>query len=249
MAEEETNNQEEEVVEEVVEEEVVEEKKEERPEANYKAELARKNAELEKLRVELDSHKAQPQKRDRDDLSTWSDHELHAVKNSNDPSAALFKSQADEILRDRWYDRRRAKERADETRAMADLRLRQQYPDSLDPTSPLSFRIEEVMRELDLAKTPSGRLAAARIVAGESKGKTTKNAEANRDSESSRIADVKGQMVDGDRSKATTGTNPKKKIEESIAKLNSRSLTDQTAGMSELLKAKGLTADKFFKRR
>lgn len=245
MADETGNN------EEVVEEEGVEaggeEAPKERPKANYKAELSRKNAELEKMRQELESHKAQPQKRDRDDLSTWSDHELQAIRSSNDPSAALFKSQADELLRDRWYDRRRAKEKADESRAMADLKLRQMYPESLDPSSELSVRIEDVMRELDLAKTPSGRLAAARIVAGESKGKT--NAEADRDSEASRIADVKGQMVDGDRSKAPTGVNPKKKLEESITKLNSRSLEAQTEGMSELLKAKGLTADKFFKGR
>jgi hypothetical protein len=242
--------------EEVVDEEVVDEEgaegdeeevkeKPDRPEANYKAELARKNAEIERLRAEKETERSRP-KRDAADLTTWSDHELKAIKNSKDPSVAAYVDQAEDILLDRKVRAIRERERVQEKRAVSDVKLRQEFPEALDPTSEFAIAMERVMYEFDLDKTPSGRLAAAKIVASESKGKKKTSADADRELEASRIRDVKSNMVDGDRSKPSNDSkHSPKKIEE----LEKRIMRGDEKAVGEALGMKGIDYNKFFPKR
>lgn len=208
----------EEPVEEAVEQ-VEKEVVEDRPEINYRKELERKNAEIERLRQKMEAEKQETVKRrDPNDLTTWSDHELKALKNSSDPSVSQYKDQIEDILVERRFNALREKERLQEKRAFADLELKSKYPEALDPTSKFASQMEQVMYEYDLQKTPAGRLAAARIVAAESKGAKTKSAALARESEKSRVREVKGQMVDGDRAKPTQEITAPAKLKEAISR-------------------------------
>lgn len=181
----------------------VPEVKDDRPEINYKAELERKNRELERVRMELASRQQEPVKRDPNDLKTWNEHELKAIINSNDPSVLPYKDQAHDILLDRKVDARLAKQQETNKRVHADLELRNKYPEALDPTSELSMKIDQLMTEHDLSRTPAGRLVAAKLAAAElNQGKNVSNAKGQK-AEKDRVASVKSQMVDGDRPKST----------------------------------------------
>lgn len=235
----------EEVVEEVVED-VVEEKKEDRPEINYKKEIERRRIAEDKLRQELeDLKKNSIQKRDPQDLTTWSDHELKAIVNSVDPSVLPYKEQANDVLLDRRIASFREKERIQEKRALSDLELKTKYPDSADPSSKLSVLMEQVMYEMDLQKTPAGRLAAAEI-ANARMGKIVKKPTAQ-GRDSSRVREVRGQMVDGDRPKPNQASNPEKKAEEVEKLIRTESIT-KADGISEALKMKGMDRKSFFGR-
>lgn len=178
--------------------------KEDRPEVNYQAELARKNAEIQRLRAERETLSAQPVKRDQSDLTTWTDGELKMLRNSNDASVAQYKDQADEILLERKV--RAIQARDYETRKREETRktLETEYPETADPHSEFSVKMEKVMQEYDLHKTPAGRLAAAKIVSAEGKNAQSKG----QTKESKRVTSVKGQMVDGDRPKPTEVKDP-----------------------------------------
>lgn len=237
----EDNNENEEMKEEGAEETpVVDDKVDDRPEANYKAELQRRRVSEEKLRQELDSlKKSTVQKRDPNDLATWADHELKAVKYSNDPKILPLKDEADDILTERKFDRLREKERMQEKRAFADIELKRSYPDAQDPESALSAKMEEVMHEYDLQKSPAGRLAAAKIAASElGLGKSKTDAKA-RKAEADRVARVKGNMVDGDRAKSASGESPKKKAEDIADRIRSEKSTDHQ-GIGDLLDSRGV---------
>lgn len=231
---------EEQVVEDAVEK-VEEEVKEDRPKRNYEAELARKDAELQRLKA-LKESKAEQPKRDPTDLTTWADHELKAVMHSNDPGALALRSQAEDILIDRKLDAKLEHRVVESKNKVADTKLKKDYPDALNPDSALALKMEEVMEEYDLPKSPSGRLAAARIAASETKkGPSTAS-----DTERNRIARVKGQMVDGDRSKSTERPNPKKK-EETIKAVNEgKDLNSQAKAFGDILKEKGISRQSFF---
>lgn len=233
--------------EEVKEEQVNEEVKEDRPEINYKAELARKNAEIERLRLEMVSRNQQPSKRDPNDISTWSDHELRMLK--KDPQFAQYHDQADDLLLERKASAILAKNKEAEKRVNADMTLRKEFPEALDPTSEFSTRMEHVIQEYDLAKTPAGRLAAAKMVALElKKGQSTAEARA-RKNETDRVTRVKSELVDGDRAKPTTeSVNPDQKKKELQDKLGDTRRPDRQAeAVSDYLKSRGMTRDKFFK--
>lgn len=133
-----------------------------------------------------------------------------------------------------------------EKRALSDLELKTKYPDALDPSSELSVKMEQVMYDYDLQKSPAGRLAAAKIAAAElGKGRSTSTAK-ERKAEANRIASVKGQMVDGDRSKPTAGTDPKK-TEDLENKIRTEGITSAD-GVAEALKARGMDRNSFFGR-
>lgn len=237
---------EEQVVDEAVEN-VEEEVKEERPEKNYKAEIARKNAEIERLRALAASRPAETVKHDPTDLSTWHDHELKAVIHSNDPQALAIKDKAEEVLLDRRLAKTLEKRESEGKKVLANLKLSKEYPEANDPTSEFALKMEEVMQEYDLSKSPAGRLAAAKIVASElKKGSSTASAK-ERNAEQARVARVKGQMVDGDRSKSIENTNPKKQ-QQIREDLSSKNVDVQARAVGELLKGRGMDRDSFFKK-
>lgn len=226
--------------------EVKEEVKLDRPEENYKAELARKNAEIARLRAEREAQSSQP-RRDANDISTWTDHELKTLANSNDPQYMAYKDQAQDLLLERKYKRYREQEKLQEKRAMSDLELRTKYPESLDPASEFSARMEQVIFDLDLQKSPAGRLAAAKIVAAEtSRGKESRTV-VDRNSEASRIRDVRSQMTDGDRSRPPELKNSPKKAQELENRLRSEKSTE-TKALKDVLDDRGINRENFFKR-
>lgn len=194
--------------EEQVESEPVEEVKEDRPEINYRKEAERKSRELEKIRAELETERSRQINRyDPNDLKTWSDNDLKAVKASQDPNFLRFKDQAEDILLERKVERMRAAEIAKEKRVRSEIELRAKYPEALDPSSPFSTRLDEVMMEFDLDKTPAGRLAAATIVAGEMRRASAKSKAIGRKSEDIRISSVKANLSDGDRPKSVSASD------------------------------------------
>lgn len=243
-------NEEQKPVEEVIEEAVEkvaesEEQKvaDDRPERNYQAELARKNREVEQMRAKMAAMEANTmQRKDPNDLSTYSDNELRAIKSSNDPSVLPYKEQAEDILVERKLQRMREKERQEEKRVNAEMKLRSSYPQALDPSSEFALEMEQVIYDLDLSKSPAGRLAAAEIVA---RRKGTLAADAKgRKAEADRIASVKGQLVDGDRPKPPTNEALQKSKD-----LKERAAKGDMDAFSEMLKSKGISADKFFPQR
>jgi hypothetical protein len=219
-----------------------------RPEQNFRAELARKNKEIERLRQEAELRKnEQGQKRDQNDLSTWSDHELKAVLKDPSPAAAPYKDQIEDIILERKVKAMREKERMQEKRALSDLEIKTSYPDALDPSSELAVKMEQVMYDYDLQKSPAGRLAAAKIAAAElGKGRSKSTAQ-ERKAEAERVARVKGNMVDGDRSRSTDGNSPAKKAEDIEKSIKNASLLD-ASGISDALKARGMDRKNFFGR-
>lgn len=227
--------------EEVKQEEVVDD----RPEKNYKAEIDRKNREIERLRALAERSNTQP-KRDPTDISTWSDHELKAILSSNDPSVQAYKGQADDILFDRRVARVRERERTEEKRSKADLEVRTKYPDALDPTSEFSARMEQVMHDFELQKTPAGRLAAAKLVAAELQKGAVKGDAIGRKLETDRVRDVKAQMVDGDRPKPTEVENSPDKDKALLNKVRNEGI-GHSAGFSELMTKSGLK-ERMFKK-
>ena len=78
------------------------------------------------------------------------------------------------------------------------------------------------------------------------KGRSTSKAK-ERDSETRRVADVKKQMVDGDRSKPPTVEGLVKK--ENLQGMNDKNLEKSASHFGEVLKGVGLTRDSFFKNR
>jgi len=233
----------------------VPEVKDERPEINYRAELDRKNRELERARMELASRSQEPAKRDPNDIKTWSDHEIKAIINSNDPSVLPYKDQAHEVLLDRRVEATLAKRAETDKRVHADLELRSKYPESLDPSSEMSIKMDQLIRENDLSKTPAGRLVAARLAAAElNQDKSTSDAK-GRKVEKDRVTSVKSQMVDGDRPKSTPNdVNLDEKRKSLSEKLMNGSQPgrsnekDQVDAISEILRDRGLNRDSFFKR-
>lgn len=218
-----------------------------RPAINYERELERKNAQIERLRQEAELRKNEVgTKRDQNDMSTWADHELKAVAKSVDPSALPYKDQAEDLLLERKVRSMREKERMQEKRALSELELKTKYPEALDPSSEMAVKMEQIMFDYDLQKSPAGKLAAAKIAASElGKGRSSDSAK-ERKAEADRIASVKGQMVDGDRSKPSVSEGPKR-LEEIEAKVRNESLT-QADGFAEALKHAGIERSSFFRK-
>ncbi len=206
----------------------------ERPEINYKAELARKNEEISRLRAEREAESAKP-KYDVNDISTWSDNDLKLLRNSPAPEHARYKEQADELLLERKVRAIQARDMENRKKEEASSKVSEMYPEASDPTSEFSRNMEKVMKEYDLHRTPAGRLAAAKIVAAE--GKTSKSKAEKQ--ESDRVARVKGQLVEGDKAKSTDAKSPEKEKQNLKDKIFNEKSTD-TSGTSDWINQKGL---------
>lgn len=235
----------EEAVEQAVEQ-VQEEVKEDRPEINYKAELERRKANEERLRAELEAEKARQVKRyDPNDLTTWSENDLKAVKYTNDPNLMHLKAQADEELLERKVNAIRERERIAEKRTRAEMELRSRFPQALDASSEFAAKMEQVMYDMDLQKSPAGRLAAAEIVAARSQKGTGKAAASGRKQEEARLKDVKQTLAEGDRPDPRGSIpNPKKEEE-----LKARIANGDTKAISDVLGGRGISAKDFFGKR
>jgi hypothetical protein len=213
---------------------------------NREAELARKNEEIVRLRNLQAQKDSQPVKRDPYDITTWSDTELKMLKNSNDASVAQYKDRADELLLERRVAAIHKRQMEDQKRVETDAKLKEQYPEAADPSSEFSSKMEKIMQDYDLAKTPAGRLVAAKIVAAEGKS-SDKKAEIK---EANRVANVKSQLVDGDRPKPTETAADLEKTNQTLeAKLkDTKNEKGQIDAVAQILKSRGMDRDKFFKR-
>lgn len=174
-------------------------KVDERPIENYKAELERKNRELERMRMELASKNEVKPAYNPNDIRTWPDHELKVLL--KDPKFSQYHEQAEDLLFERKMETKLAAKAETEKRVSAEMQLREKFPDALDPHSELSIKMDQILRDNDLSKTPAGRLVAAKLAAAElNQGKYSADAKAQ-NAEKTRVARVKSQMVDGDRAK------------------------------------------------
>jgi hypothetical protein len=224
-----------------------------RPEINYKMELERRKAEADRLRQELEVERGkQVNRRDPNDISTWGDNELVNIKNSNSPDALPYKQQAEDILFERKMNKVLERERLNAKRTNSEMELRTKYPEALNPYSEFSTQMEQVMFDLDLQKSPAGRLAAARIVAGESSKGSSKANAAGRKAEEARLKDVKQTLSEGDRPDPRAAIPNPKKHDELMNIVNSRDskVTNEAKGaaMGKLLKDQGIDFNKFFGR-
>lgn len=220
-----------------------------RPIENYKAEIERKNRELERVRMELAARDAAPKVRDPNDMRTWPEHELKAVLNTQDPQYAQARDQASEILLDRKVDARLARKEETNKRVSAEMQLRSQFPEALDPASELAIKMDKIIEENDLSKTPAGRLVAAKLAAAElNQGKNASDA-IGRKKENDRVANVKSQLVDGDRPKPTDSPDAsleskRKDLKDGL--MDSRHEGRQVDALSKILHDRGFSQDKFF---
>ncbi len=225
-------------------EEVEQEVKQDRPEENYKAELARKNARIAELERERLSAVEQPVKRDQNDITTWSDAELKMLRNSPDANLATYREQADDLLLERKVKAMQAKEYEARRREEAQSKLMAEHPEAMDSSSEFGRKVEQVMKEYDLSRTPAGRLVAAKIVAAE--GKVSKATGQNK--ETDRVSRVKANMVDGDRPKPTETKNPSDSKELKDKLMNTKNEQGQIDAVGQILKDRGINRDNFFKK-
>lgn len=220
-----------------------------RPEINYKAEIERRKANEDKLRYELEQERSKQVKRyDANDITTWNDTELVALKNSQDPNHLQYRQKAEDELFDRKMERAMERQRQQDKRSNAERELLSRYPEVHNPE--FAAAMDQVMFDLDLQKSPAGRLAAAEIVAlRSSKGSSKANA-AGRKQEEARLKDVKQTLSEGDRpDPRQTITNPKQ--HENLMKIVNDPKTskeDKGAAMGRMLKDQGLDFNKFFGR-
>ena len=208
------------VTEEVTQEEV---KVEERPEINWEMEARRKSAELEALRASQVKVE-EPKKYDPNDITTWDDNSLRALR--KDPQYMRFHDQAEEILMERKAQQIVSKQMEAQKQNSAESQLRKNYPDSFNPASELALKMEQIMQEHDLKRSPAGRLVAAKLAKaelGQTKSSTDVKARKN---ETDRVKALKGQVVDGDRAKPTQEKSP----EEKQKNLKERLLKEGTTG-------------------
>ncbi len=222
-----------------------------RPEINYKMELERRIANEERLRRELDAEKSKQTNRyDANDITTWSDTELYALKNSADPNHARYKQQAEDVLVERKIERGIEKRQSLERRGRAEATLRTQYPQAMDPYSDFAQQMDQVMSDLDLQKSPAGRLAAAEIVASRSQKGSGKATAAERKAEEARLKDVKQTLPEGDRPDPRKNLPNPTKNEDLVKKINNPKAKHEDVGaaMGDLLKQKGFDINKMFPR-
>ncbi len=222
-----------------------------RPEINYKMEIERRKAESERLRQELEAERSKQVKRyDANDITTWGDNELVALKNSQDPNHVQYRQKAEDELFERKMQRVLERERLNAKRANSEIELRTKYPEALDVSSEFALKMEQVMFDLDLQKSPAGRLAAARIVAGESQKGTGKASAAGRKQEEARLKDVKQTLSEGDRPDPRPNLpNPQKQDDLWKQANNTRDIDKSSQAMAEILKARGLSRSDLFRDR
>jgi hypothetical protein len=214
---------------------VPEDKKDDRPEVNYKAELARKNEELRRLREDVEALKSRTTRAaDPNDISTWPDLELKALAASPAPEHVVMREKAQDILLERKLEARERRRNEEIVRTKTEEERYAKYPETFDEAHPMHQKMQQVMRELQLDHSPAGRLAAAKIAASEFKAKSLE--ERGRKKEQERVADVKANYTGGDRPAPVANPSSQKKIDE----LQARVAQGDNAAWLELCRIRGL---------
>jgi uncharacterized protein with von Willebrand factor type A (vWA) domain len=158
---------------------------------NLKMENARKAQEIQRLREQLEATTKAAPTFNPNDLTTWQDRELKAVL--KDPQYAHLHDQAEALLDKRKFRRYQAEQEEQNVRMGAELERQKNFPETFDPTHPMSARMSEILHSYRLDNTPAGRLVAAKLAASEF---AAKRAEAvGRKKEQDRQADVKASYT------------------------------------------------------
>lgn len=195
---------------------------------NLKAENARKAQKIEELREMANKPAATVY--NPNDLTTWNDRELKAVK--NDPQYAHLADQAEEILQTRSFNRFLAKQQEQQLKQNAELQRQKLYPESFNPSSQLSLAMQEILVQYRLDNTPAGRLAAAEIASSRMKAQA---AEAlRRKQEQDRVADVTGNFSGGNR------PQPPKVDTVKLEELKKRAMAGDEQARRDWFKARGI---------
>jgi len=199
-----------------------------------KAENERKAREIQALREKVDRATSGYNP---NDLTTWDDTQLRAIKNA--PNVAQnFKDQADDILFDRRVERRFKQEQEKQKRESFEIKRMEEYPETLDASSPMHARMQKIAREMGLDATPSGLYAAARLAASELK--TVRNPGREAQAEKERLEGIKAASISKDRGNAPVSVAGAKSYEDLLVKA-SRQRTESAefdATFKEALKAK-----------
>jgi hypothetical protein len=153
-----------------VEEKQVEQKVD-RPVENLKAELDRKNRQLEELREKVESSVAGYNP---NDIRTWDDRQLQVLVATPDVKPE-FKMQAQDILLDRKVERKMQHEREKARRETFETKRMEEFPETFDRSHPMSLKMEKIARDMGLDTTAAGRYAAARLASFELKPSLTKD--------------------------------------------------------------------------
>ncbi len=221
------------VVDEAKAEGVVEEAPQETErEKNLKAENARKAAEIQRLRAEMETaRRPAKQASDVNDPSTWKDHELKAAL--KDPQWAHMHDAAQDEIEKRRFQRFQAQKEEETLHLNSELERQEKYPETLDPTHPMAVRMSQLMHSYRLSNTPAGRLVAARLAASELK--PSKAVAAGREQERNRQADVKANFQ-GEPSRPAPKVSDKVKLEE----LKKRAMSGDKAAQAEWFKQRGI---------
>jgi hypothetical protein len=198
---------------------------------NAKAENARKTQEIQRLREEAEARQKPADTFNPQDLTTWKDHELKAVL--KDQQYVAIHDQAQELLEKRRFQRFQAEREESTLRVNAELERQKEYPETFDPAHPMSVRMNQLMRENHLDRTPAGRLVAARLAASELE--KSKAVAAGRKQEQDRQADVNASYQGESRRPVPTASD-KAKLEE----LKKKAMAGDQAAKAEWFKARGL---------
>lgn len=222
-----------------VKEEVVEEVAEETPEQesererNLKAENSRKQAEIERLRQELDLRNVPKVEAETPEemIRRMSDKELLAYLNS--AQYADHHPLIKDVLDERKFDRYQRRKDENRLRLDSELERQRKYPETTNPSHPMAIRMTELMYLHRLDNTPSGRLVAAELAHAETL--KAKSLAAGRKVEQNRQADVKANFQ-GAPSRPAPKVGDKVKLDELKKKAQSG---DETA-RKEWFRLKGL---------
>ena len=203
--------------------------------ANAKAENLRKTQELQKAREEALRANAVPDKPvsqdPREVLKSWKDHELKAML--KDASQAAYHDYYEEELTRRRFQRYQNEQVEKQVRLNSELERQKKYPETFDPSHPMSVRMQELMALHRLDNSPSGRLVAAELAHKEVLIK--KAADAGRKNEQNRQADVNASFNGGAPRPA-----PKPSDKAKLDELKKRAMEGDKAAQVEWFKLRGI---------
>lgn len=204
-------------------------------EKNLKAENTRKALEIQRLREELET-KARPSQNESTaptggvDLTQYRDIELKAeLKN---PATIHLHDAIEEELQSRRFRRFQAAEAEKNLRLSSESERTQFYPETLDPTHPMSIKMSELMQAYHLSHNPAGRLLAARLASSELEKQ--KALAAGRKLELDRQADVNANFNGGAR------PAPKVRDTAKLEDLKKRAMSGDKTAQAEWFKTRGL---------
>jgi hypothetical protein len=171
-------------------EETAEEKETER-EKNLKAENARKQAEIERLRMEMEQRSMPKEQQTPEEIiRRMDDREIIACLASQQyaDNHALMRDVLDERKFNR-YQRRQEEQRA---KLDSEIERQKNFPETFNATHPMAIKMTELMYQYRLENNPAGRLLAAKLASSELS--KVKAVAAGRKQEQNRQADVKANF-------------------------------------------------------